>query len=125
MAFENIINLVTKIASNFHEDSSKQSKLKCDASQNGLGACLEQEVQPGIWAPTAFAWRFLDNSEVKNSTNDLELLAIVWACKHFRTYRLGNRFQILTDHKAIFSGLNENYNNNGTSLVFLGGQIGL
>ena len=41
----------------------------------------------------------------------MELLAIVWACEHFWTYLLGTRFQVLTDHKAIISALNENYNN--------------
>ena len=55
--------------------------------------------------------RFLNNAEVKYSTNELELLAIVWACEHFRTYVLGTRFQVLTDLKAIISALSENYNN--------------
>ena len=38
-------------------------------------------------------------------------MAIFWACEQFRTYFLSNRFQILTDHKAIISALNEYYNN--------------
>ena len=110
-AFKSIINLVAKIPKLYHYDSSKKSRVKCDASHNGLGACLEQEIEPGVWAPTAFASRFLNNAETKYSTNELELLAIVWACEHFRTYLLGNRFQVLTDHKAIISALSENYNN--------------
>ena len=99
-AFNDIIILIAKIPSLYRFDSSKGSRVKCDASHNGLGACLEQEVEPGVWAPTAFASRFLNNAEVKYSTNELELLAIVWACEHFRTYLLGTRFQVLTDHKA-------------------------
>ena len=84
--------------------------LKCDARHNGLGACLEQKIEPNVWAPIAFASRFLKNAEGKYSTNELELLAIVCSCEHFRTYLLGNRFQILTDHKAVISALNKNYN---------------
>ena len=103
--------MIAKIPSLYHFDSSKGSRVKCDASHNGLGACLEQEVEPGVLAPTAFGSRFLNNAEVKYSTNELELLAIVWACEHFRTYLLGTRFQVLTDHKAIISALSENYNN--------------
>ena len=110
-AFNDIIIMIAKIPSLYHFDSSKRSRDKCDASHNGLGACLEQEVEPGVWDPTAFASRFLSNAEVKYSTNELELLAIVWACEHFRTYLLGTRFQVLTDHKAIITALNENYNN--------------
>ena len=110
-AFKSIINLVAYIFSLFHYDSSKNSRVKCDASHNGLGACLEQEIEPGVSAPTAFASRFLNNAEKKYNTNELQLLAIVWACEHFRTYLLGNRSQVLTDHKAIISALSENYNN--------------
>ena len=110
-AFNNIIIMIAKIPSLYHFDSSKGSRVKCDATHNGLGDCLEQESEPGVWAPTAFASRFLNNAEAKYSTNELELLAIVWACEPFRTYLLSTRFQVLTDHKVIISALNENCNN--------------
>ena len=103
--------MIAKIPGLYHFDSSKGSRVKCDASHNGLGACLEQEIEPGVWAPTAFASRFLNKAEAKYSTNELELLTIVWACDHFCTYLLGTRFQVLTDRKAIISALNEIYNN--------------
>ena len=108
-AFHDIIKMIAKIPSQYQFDSSKGSRVKCDASHNGLGACLEQEVEPGIWV--AFASGFLNNAEVKYSTNELELMATVWACEYFRAYLLGTRFQVLADHKAIISALSENYNN--------------
>ena len=40
-AFKSIINLLANIPNLFHYDSSKKSRVKCDASHNGLGACLE------------------------------------------------------------------------------------
>ena len=103
--------MIAKIPSLYHFDSSKNSRVICDANQNRLGICLGQAIEPGVWAPTAFALRFLNNAEAKYGTNELELLAILGACEHFRTYLLGTRFQVLTDHKAIISALYENYNN--------------
>ena len=41
-AFYDIIELIAKIPS-LHQ---KGSRVKCNASHNGLGACLEQEVEP-------------------------------------------------------------------------------
>ena len=43
-AFQNIINLVAKIPSPFHYDSSKKSRIKSDSNHNALGAC--QEIEP-------------------------------------------------------------------------------
>ena len=103
------LNLIANIPYLFHYEASKASRVKCDASHSELRACLEQEVEPNVWAPIAFASRFLDSAEIKYSTNELELLAIIRSCEHFRTYLLGQRFVILTDHKAIISALNETY----------------
>ena len=85
--------------------------MKCGASHSGLGAALEQEIEKDVWVPIAFASRFPNDQEKKDCTNELELLAIVWSCEHFRTYLLGNHFVILTDHKAIISALKNNRGN--------------
>ena len=85
--------------------------VKCDASHSGLGAALGQEIENDVWVPIAFASRFLNDQEKKYSTNELELLEIVWSCEHFRNYLLGNHFVVLTDHKAIISALKTNRGN--------------
>ena len=51
-AFKSIINMIAKFPSLYQNDSSENSRVKCDASPNGLGACLEQEIEPGVWAPS-------------------------------------------------------------------------
>ena len=111
MAFSNILQLIANITKMYHYDQSRNSRVKCDASHSGLGAALEQEKEEDVWVPIAFASRFLNDQEKKYSTNELELLAIVWSCEHFRTYLLGNHFVILTDHKAIISALKTNRGN--------------
>ena len=110
-AFSNILQLIANITKMYHYDQNRNSRVKCDASHSGLGAALEQEIEKDVWVPIAFASRFFNDQEKKYSTNELELLAIVWSCEHFRTYLLGNHFVILTDHIAIISALKTNRGN--------------
>ena len=92
--------------------------MKCDASHSGLGAALEQEIEKDDWVPIVFASRFLNGQEKKYSTNELELLAIVWSCEQFQNYLLGNHFVVLTDHKAIISALKTNRGNKTHQSLF-------
>ena len=92
----------------YHYDASKRCRIKCDAGHKGLGAALEQEKEPDKWVPTALTSRFLNTAEQKYSTNELELLAVVWPSNFFRNYQLVKQFKILTDHKAIVTALTEN-----------------
>ena len=61
--------------------------------------------------PIAFASRYMNTQEKKYSTNELELLAVVWAVDRFIHYFLGREFSIATDHKALTSALGENRSN--------------
>jgi hypothetical protein len=67
-----------------------------DASNNAVGAVLEQEGQP-----IAFASRLLRSAETKYSVIEKECLALVFAMKQFRHYLLGRKFQLQTDHKPL------------------------
>ena len=106
-AFRKILDLIAEVTDLFLYDPAKKTHVNCDASHSSLGACLEQETDTGLWVPILFASRFPNSAEPKYNTNEFEFLAVVWACKHFRTYLLGNKFEILTVHKTIILALKE------------------
>ena len=61
---------------NKHFDVDKETGVKCNASNHGLGACLEQKTDI-TWYTIAFASRFLNSVKQRYSTNELELSAVV------------------------------------------------
>jgi hypothetical protein len=83
-----------------YPDFSKQFILTTDASSYALGAILSQG-KLGHDKPIAYASRTLNQAEQNYATVEKELLAIIWACKHFRPYLIGRKFQIVTDHKGL------------------------
>ena len=105
--FELIKIAVANITKIHYYDPKMATRVKCDASHSGLGATLEQQKAEGEWVPIAFASRYLNIQEKKYLTNELELLAVVWAVDRFKHYLLGKEFVVATDHKALVSSLDE------------------
>ncbi|XP_056850592.1 uncharacterized protein LOC108827423 [Raphanus sativus] len=67
-----------------------------DASGTGLGCVLMQEGKV-----IAYASRQLRPHEANYPTHDLELAAVVFALKIWRSYLYGEKVKILTDHKSL------------------------
>ena len=106
IAFEKLKTETVKITEKSHFDMKEKTRLKMDASHNGLGATLEQ-LQDDQWKTIASASRFSKNHEMKYSTNELELLGVVWATEQCRNYLYGAEFQIVTDHKHYYQQIME------------------
>lgn len=83
-----------------YPDFEEHFLLTTDASAFAIGAVLSQGPV-GKDLPIAFASRTLCNAETKYSTIERELLAIVWAVKHFRPYLFGRKFTLITDHRPL------------------------
>lgn len=77
--------------------SDNEFILQTDASGVALGAVLCNKDK----LPVAYASRTLNKSELNYPTIEKELLAIVWAVRHFRPYLYGKQFKIMTDHKPL------------------------
>jgi len=74
--------------------------LDTDASDKSIGAVLSQ-IQDGEERDIAYAGRMLDKREANYCVTRKELLAIVYAFKHFRQYLLGRQFKVRTDHALL------------------------
>lgn len=83
-----------------YPDFEKEFNVRCDASNFAIAGVLSQGPI-GSDKPIAYASRTLNDSEVRYSTIEKELLAIVYATKYFRPYLYGRRFNIITDHKPL------------------------
>ena len=84
-------------------DFSKEFVLATDASDIALGACLSQKDRYGNIRPVAFAGRNLIDAELKYSTTRKELQGVKFGLTKFKSYLLGRKFTILTDHSALLA----------------------
>lgn len=77
--------------------SENMFTLHTDASGYAIGAVLSNNNAK----PIAYASRALNRAEVNYSTIEKELLAVVWAIKHFRPYLYGRKFEVYSDHRPL------------------------
>jgi hypothetical protein len=77
--------------------------LHTDASNCTIAAVLSQHVDKSSKdpRPIAFISRQLSPTEMRYSTTEKELLAILFACKKLRTYLFGQQCTVYTDHAAL------------------------
>lgn len=81
-----------------YPDFTKKFVITTDASNVAIGAVLSNEDKN---LPIAYASRILNAAERRYSTVERELLAIVWAIKHFKPYVYGREFLVHSDHKPL------------------------
>ena len=75
---------------------------------------MQQKEQEG-WQSISYALRFLNALETKYSTDELELLSVVWALEQFRNYVYGTRFMVLANYDALTRLLKNKGNKTFTS----------
>ncbi|XP_020250927.1 uncharacterized protein LOC109828314 [Asparagus officinalis] len=71
-----------------------------DASDYAVGAVLGQRKNKIVHA-IYYASRTLDEAQVNYATTEKELLAVVFAFDKFRSYLVGSKVIVYTDHSAI------------------------
>lgn len=84
----------------FHPDWNAQFELHVDASKLGCGAMLAQEKN-GVLRPVRFASRAFSPAESRWTTMHQELFAVKWGLEQFRSYIIGRRVKVVTDHANL------------------------
>ncbi|CAM8940544.1 unnamed protein product [Rhodiola kirilowii] len=81
-------------------DWDQPFEIMCDASDYAVGAVLGQRMdkKPVV---IYYASRTLDAAQRNYSTTEKELLAVVFALEKFRSYLLGTKVVVFSDHAAI------------------------
>ena len=75
-------------------------EIMCDASDYAIGAVLGQRVDkpPHV---IYYASKTLKDAQLNYSTTEKELLAVIFALDKFRSYLLGYKIIIYSDHAAL------------------------
>ena len=75
-------------------------EIMCDASDYAVGAVLGQRVGklPHV---IYYASRTLNDAQLNYSTTEKELLAVIFALEKFRSYLIGSKVIVYSDHAAI------------------------
>ncbi|CAN6711726.1 unnamed protein product [Malus baccata var. baccata] len=99
-AFKHLKEALTSAPIITPPDWSLPFELMCDASDYAIGAVLGQRKNKQHHV-IYYASRTLNDAQLNYSTTEKELLAVVFALDKFRSYLLGTKVIIFTDHAAL------------------------
>lgn len=99
-SFDELKSILTTEPLLQYPDFNRTFNLTCDASNYAIG-CVLSQGPIGTDPPIAYASRTLNRAERNYNTTEKELCAIVWGVNQFRPYLLGQKFNIVTDHRAL------------------------
>ena len=101
-AFQKLKHLLSSASVLKLFDAKHETAVYADASKFGLGAILVQkDPDTSKWKPVQYASRTMTKTQQHYSQMEKEALAITFALARFRTYLLGIKFTVYTDHKPL------------------------
>ncbi|XP_024037598.1 uncharacterized protein LOC112097214, partial [Citrus clementina] len=100
MAFEKLKQLLTSSPIIQAPNWKLPFELMCDASDYAVGAVLGQRVDR-IPHVIYYASMTLNDAQLNYSTTEKEMLAVVFALEKFRSYLIGCKIIVFTDHAAL------------------------
>ncbi|CAN6716212.1 unnamed protein product [Malus baccata var. baccata] len=100
VAFNKLKELLSTAPMIMPPDWSLPFELMCDASDYVVGAVLGQRVNKVSYV-IYYASRTLNDAQLNYSTTENELLAVVFALEKFRSYLIGTKVIVFSDHAAL------------------------
>ncbi|CAN6691336.1 unnamed protein product [Malus baccata var. baccata] len=100
VAFNKLKELLSTTPVIMPPDWSLPFELMCDASDYAVGAILGQRVNK-VPHVMYYASRTLNDAQLNYSTTEKELLAVVFALEKFRSYLIGTKVIVFSDHAAL------------------------
>ncbi|XP_020418036.1 uncharacterized protein LOC109948741 [Prunus persica] len=99
-AFNKLKELLTSAPIMQPPDWNFPFELMCDASDYAVGAVLGQRVH-NVPHAIYYASRTLNDAQLNYSTTEKELLAVIFALEKFRSYLIGTKVIVFSDHAAL------------------------
>ncbi|CAN6726190.1 unnamed protein product [Malus baccata var. baccata] len=99
-SFNQLKELLTTAPIIVPPDWSLPFELMCDASNYALGAILGQRKDKRPHVIYYASWT-LNDAQLNYSTTEKELIAVVFALYKFRSYLIGTKVIVFTDHAAL------------------------
>jgi cleavage and polyadenylation specificity factor subunit 1 len=99
-AFERCKSKLSEASLLIHPSSTAKLAIMVDASDTAIGAVVQQYLS-GSWQPLSFFSVRLNETQMRYSAYDRELLAAYSGIKHFRYILEGRIFTLYTDHKPL------------------------
>ncbi|KAM2976470.1 hypothetical protein FF2_013535 [Malus domestica] len=100
VAFNKLKELLSTASVIIPPDWSLPFKLMCDASDYAVGAVLGQRVNK-VPHVIYYASRTLNDAQLNYSTTENELLVVVFALEKFRSYLIGIKVIVFSNHAAL------------------------
>jgi len=88
----------------------KEFELMCDASDYAIGVVLGQR-QRNVFHTIYYASKVLTGAQLNYAITQKQMLAIMYALEKFKSYLIGSKVIIYTDHAAIKYLLIKAYSN--------------
>ncbi len=102
-AFESLKKAITSAPILVAPDWNKSFRGHIDASSSAVGGTLTQLDENGRDRVIAFFSKKLSPAEQNYTTNDRELLGLIYFLQRFRCYLEGSNFEIFTDNQVLRS----------------------